>query len=196
MDNKHAAGLGILLGIAGIIMSLFPPEFMNQLPEYSKTTIQIVGFACLIVSIIGFIKSKWFEGEKSSTPQKRELSPIWKAIHHIAHVISEPPESTYYPKARSIIRQKAKDGEITIWGKKQIDDRIEWIKERKFSEVLTEIPKEYWSTSKILPFAATDNKYVNNPYTAPEAIGAWESEKNSYADLRIDLEPVKAQKYV
>ena len=189
MDSKTSTYIGYFAGIGALIMGWLLPIRFPDIPIASQWCLLGIGVVFIIGSFICMVKPGWFE-------KKRKLLPIWEAIHHIAHKISESPTTTYYQNARSIIRQKAQEGKITIWGKKQIDDRIEWIKERKFSEVLTEIPKEYWSTSKILPCSATDNKYVNNPYTAPEAIGAWKSEKNSYADLRIDLEEVKAQKYV
>jgi hypothetical protein len=99
------------------------------------------------------------------------------------------PEQQYFPKTRALIRQKALDGHLTLWGKKQLDNLPEGFTQRQFSDVLTAIPPSYWAVSKISPSAAVENNFTNVPHTQPESRAAWPNERNSYADLHVGAAP-------
>jgi hypothetical protein len=79
--------------------------------------------------------------------------PIWEAIVFVARRIGEEKDTTYFPQSRAHIRQEALNGNLTLWGRKQIEppeifkNLAEYA--RRFSEVLTVIPKEYWNISKL-----------------------------------------------
>ena len=116
-------------------------------------------------------------------------SPIWKAIQHVALCIGEPKDTTYFPRARALIRQAALDRKLIIRGRKQLEDHPSWLTTRKFSEVLADIPPVYWRSSKINPYASVEQDHVNNPYTLqesqlpePQDVG---NKNTAYADLRV-----------
>jgi hypothetical protein len=94
----------------------------------------------------------------------------------------------FFPNTRALIRQKALDGDLTLWGKKQLDNLPEGFTQRQFSDVLTAIPSSYWAVSKIAASAAIESKFPNVPHTQPEFRAAWPNERNSYADLQVNWE--------
>ena len=118
-------------------------------------------------------------------------TPLWKAVAYIAEKIGETrDEGEYFPRTRAAIRQKAIDGELMMWGKKQIQSDQPWVETRRFDEILTAIPSEYWGVSKLSATGTYEQEYVNNPYTLPAHPGAWENERNAFADLRVNWKQV------
>ena len=113
-------------------------------------------------------------------------TPLWAAVAYVAEKIGETKNTDFFSETRNLIRQKALDGELTIWGKRQIDDQSSWVVTRTFDEVLTVIPPEYWGVSKISAYGAVEQEHVNNPYTLPAHAGAWVKERNAYADLQVN----------
>jgi hypothetical protein len=150
--------------------------------------------------------------ENNTTAIPLPDTSLWKAIAYVADKIGEEAETfgmdnakfmeaslrgenpdvgQCYSKTRNLMRQKASFGQITIWGKKQIDNPGTWgALSRTFDEILTPIPAEYWSVSKIAAFCAVEQKNVNNPYTLPAQHGAWEKERNAYADLHVNWQQI------
>jgi hypothetical protein len=132
-------------------------------------------------------------------------TPLWRAVAHVAEKIGEhADELTFeaaiaegkayrpktYPQTRALIRQKALDGTLILWGRKQLDNQSPHDTQRRFSEVLTVIPSDYWASSKISPYGAVEQEFVNNPYTQPESRTSWPNEQNSYADIRVSWQQV------
>lgn len=106
--------------------------------------------------------------------------PTWKAIQHVAiRCIGEAKDGNNFPRARDEIRRAAINGDVTIWGKKQI---MSWaVGQTTFESYLTEIPSGYWKTHKISAMAADESLNLNYASTVPIGSGA----TFAYADLHI-----------
>jgi hypothetical protein len=114
--------------------------------------------------------------------------PIHRAIAHIAQQIDDCAEKDGFLETRTKLRQHASDGRIRVRGRKQIDSGDSgpsW----KFSDVETDIPKDYWANS-IFNHLATDLLNKDSDHTMPESIYAWGPngifERKRYAELRVD----------
>jgi hypothetical protein len=125
-------------------------------------------------------------------PEKGEehLVPIHKAIDHIAKCIDDSITNDCFVATRSALRQHARDGTIGMRGRKQIDDPA---KDMAFSEVETDIPKDYWTISTVGPLAV-DSGFSDAGHTFPEPVSAWGRkglyEKKGYSRVRVDWDDI------
>jgi hypothetical protein len=115
------------------------------------------------------------------------LIPIHEAIDHIAGCTDDSITLDCYAATRDALRRHAGEGRIRIRGRKQLDDPA------KFSEVETDVPKDYWAISSIGPMAV-DGDFADNGHTFPEPVGAWGSKglfaKRAYSRLRVAWDDV------
>jgi hypothetical protein len=113
-------------------------------------------------------------------------TPIYKAILFVAGKIQEPQDQEWFPRSRVYIRQQALDGRLTLWGRKQLDPPGPFKDSRKFSEVLTLIPKEYWAISKMMAGALAVQYAATVPHSGEEQAGSWPRPTNAYSDIQVN----------
>jgi hypothetical protein len=126
-------------------------------------------------------------------------TPLHEIVVHVASKVGEANDAgECYPRTRDFIRQKALNGELTIWGKQQFSTGSEstW----RFDACLVEIPAEYWKTHRFsaVAFATREPRKpvnANIPYTLPlrrdhSNPKGWE---NAYADLYVNRQQVFEQ---
>ena len=128
-------------------------------------------------------------------------TPLWKAVVYIAEKIGEVKGTTFFPRTRALIEEKAIAGELRIWGRKQLDADPEWVNTRKFAIRHTPIPSDYWSISQLAPYCTVEpvmedkdhNRRVvdNVPCTQEADKGTWPRKRNRYADLRVSQSQVE-----
>jgi hypothetical protein len=122
--------------------------------------------------------------------------PMWEAVQHVAKALGDRDAGKFWPEARRGIRQKANDGALTVWGRKQLarGDKV-------YSDVMTKIPKEYWELSQITaPAVSQDSFDITHDgwqHTAPEFFDAWGAggyqERNAYTALHLNRQEMKKQ---
>jgi hypothetical protein len=135
------------------------------------------------------------------TPISRPDTPLWKAVAYIAEKIGEVKDTTFFPRTRALIEEKAIASELRIWGCKQLDADPEWVNTRKFAIRHTPIPSDYWSLSKLAPYCTVEpvmededhNRRVvdNVPCTQEADKGIWQKKRNSYADLQVSWSQIE-----
>jgi len=126
---------------------------------------------------------------KNAMDRLNRDTPLWKVIELVSSQINEQRDGHYFPKSRAYIRQQALDGRLTIWGRRQLDPPKPFKEIRKFSDVLTSIPREYWAISKLSAACTTPQEYSDRiPSTLPEQSGSWAEETSAYADLYANWE--------
>lgn len=115
--------------------------------------------------------------------------PINYIVSHVAKRIEDTDEEYCYPDTLQTIRQEASNGNLRIRGKKQLNTQ-----ETRFSDIHTDIPKEYWEKS-VINSLATSIAYMGDTHTNPETAFAWGEkgvyEPNRYADLQVEWEDVR-----
>ncbi len=111
--------------------------------------------------------------------------PIHKAVAYIAERIGDTNESQCYPSTLTTLRQIASDGKVRMRGCKQLDIKSE----TRFSDIHTDIPKEYWVNSTIGAMA-TSPAYLKSTHTNPETAYSWGAkgvyDNNRYCDLMVN----------
>jgi hypothetical protein len=127
-------------------------------------------------------------------------TPLWKAVAFIADKIGEAKDTTYFPKTRALLEERAIAGELCLWGRKQLDADPKWVETRKFANRHTPIPSEYWATSKLAPYCVVEpviedrdhnlQAVLGVPCTQEADKGTWTKERNSYADLQVNWKQI------
>jgi hypothetical protein len=80
--------------------------------------------------------------------------PIWKAIQHVSRIIGEN-DSTSYPRSRQAIRQAALEGQLVVWGRKEIPP-AHLKAPQGASSVRSKIAPEYWHDYELTSYATVE----------------------------------------
>lgn len=122
------------------------------------------GYCPDALDAIRHVVSGFGDPPKPSNPDSR--MPIWKAVSHIAMVLGEADEKRLYPATRDAIRQAAAQGDIEIWGRRELPVPME----SGFpSEVWTPINPLYWRTH-IINFLAASEMWEAEIHSASEPL--------------------------
>lgn len=187
-----------LAAIYDLLLSQFiPEEYSRKAPkawEVAAITghmLPVWGWLLILASIIIVALLEQLSYSPStklddhSAPHKDLWIPIHKAVVHVAESIGDKDESQCYPATLTALRQKAADGSLRMRGCKQLDDEHQ----TRFSDIHTNISKEYWVNSTI-GVMATSPILLKDSHTNPETTFSWGKkgihEINRYCDLMVD----------
>lgn len=120
-----------------------------------------------------------------------DIAPIYKAVEYVSNMIGEEKNGNYFPKTRAILRQKACNGELKIYGKRQLANRQSephW----RYDSILTGISADYWGDHILSGASTIEQPNSNIPHTTITGPNSLEPKgwENSYADLHIKWEDI------
>jgi hypothetical protein len=165
------------------------PLFAYILPITAAVSVFLL--VLLILVIHAYLSSRGLTGKPLVSGLAYD-KPIRDAIAYIANKLGR--NENYCEAARSLIRQEALNGNLILWGRKQIDppERFKNSQEfaRRFSEVVSVIPSDYWRVS-VLSAGALAPRYANAPFTLEENAGGWPKASNAYSDIFVNWQQIQ-----
>lgn len=114
-------------------------------------------------------------GKAPDTRKSNPQMPIWKAVKHIAKVLGDSDKRGGYPVTLDAVRQAAQDGQIEIWGKRELPPPME---PGLSSDEWTPIDPKFWRTHQINSLATEKTSEAcvhscSNPVIYGEQNACW-----------------------
>lgn len=145
----------------------------GQPDVWSTVTLDDFGEYAVASGVDDFVElaAKWREAHtrlrRPTATQQQSVSapydrPMWQAVEYVAGTISEAASIKCYEKARKMLRQAAGNGEIKVYGRRELPNRAGYC-----SDLYTYVDAGYWA-KYLIGEMATSRDWTEHEHTRPE----------------------------
>lgn len=154
----------------GVVMDWIPPWITEDWVRLALGALALAYLVWLVRMIKqGFIKPLPFGHPAKSLSS---FQPIDEILEHVATVVGDSDKHDGYPLARSILRQAASDGAISLRGKR-------WTGPNQHSPIAVNIPLGFWREHDIPIYAM----HTASHHTELESSSQTRGPEHTYYDL-------------